>query len=61
MPKIIFINRFFFPDHSATSQMLTDLAFELADELDNLEIHIVTSRQQYDDPGAQLKKKGNSQ
>ena len=28
--KIIFLNRFFYPDHSATSQMLSDLAFALA-------------------------------
>lgn len=28
--KIVFINRFFFPDHSATSQLLTDVAFHLA-------------------------------
>ena len=25
MKRIIFLNRFFFPDHSATSQILTDL------------------------------------
>jgi hypothetical protein len=28
--KIIFVNRYFFPDHSATSQILSDLAFNLA-------------------------------
>ncbi|HEY1246144.1 MAG TPA: hypothetical protein VGF29_15065, partial [Hyphomicrobiaceae bacterium] len=28
--KLIFVNRFFHPDHSATSQMLSDLAFALA-------------------------------
>lgn len=28
--KLIFLNRYFFPDHSATSQMLTDLALHLA-------------------------------
>jgi len=32
MAKIIFINRFFYPDQSATSLMLTDLAFSLAEE-----------------------------
>ena len=50
--KIIFINRYFYPDHSATSQILTDLAFFLADQ--GREVHIITSRQRYDDPTAQL-------
>jgi colanic acid biosynthesis glycosyl transferase WcaI len=53
-PKLIFINRYFYPDHSATSQMLTDLAFGLA-KMDNQQaIHIVTSRQRYDDASAKL-------
>ena len=30
MKRAIFLNQFFFPDHSATSQILTDLAFHLA-------------------------------
>ena len=30
MPKIVFLNRYFYPDHSATSQMVSDLAFYLA-------------------------------
>ena len=25
--RVIFLNRYFYPDHSATSQMLSDLAF----------------------------------
>ena len=56
MKKIIFINRYFYPDHSATSHMLSDLAFGLANKLEDAEIHIVTSRQRYDDSGAQLDK-----
>ncbi|MCF6354598.1 MAG: hypothetical protein L3J26_05760 [Candidatus Polarisedimenticolaceae bacterium] len=28
--KVVFLNRFFYPDRSATSQFLTDLAFHLA-------------------------------
>ncbi len=56
MSKIIFINRFFYPDHSATSQMLTDLVFGLVEGIDDEEIHIVTSRQQYDTPDALLEK-----
>lgn len=50
--KIVFINRFFFPDHSATSQMLTDLAFHLAKT--GVAVHVITSRQGYDDPNATL-------
>jgi colanic acid biosynthesis glycosyl transferase WcaI len=50
--RIIFINRFFYPDHSATSQMLTDLAFALADR--GHRITVVTSRLTYDDPEARL-------
>jgi glycosyltransferase involved in cell wall biosynthesis len=46
------MNRFFFPDHSATSQMLTDLAFHLASC--GIEVRVVTSQQRYDDPGADL-------
>lgn len=52
MSKTIFVNRFFYPDHSATSQLLTDLAIALA--ADGREIHIVTGRQAYDDPYAAL-------
>jgi colanic acid biosynthesis glycosyl transferase WcaI len=51
-PRIIFLNRFFFPDHSATSQMLGDLAFHLA-EYGN-DVRVITSRQRYDDPHAGL-------
>ena len=29
-PAIVFLNRFFYPDESATAQMLSDLAFDLA-------------------------------
>jgi len=56
MKKIIFINRYFYPDHSATSQMLSDLAFGLAEKPENKEIHIVTSRQRYDDAAVQVSK-----
>ena len=50
--RIIFLNRFFFPDHSATSQILTDLALHLAGC--GIEVRVVTSRQRYDDPDANL-------
>ena len=45
--KIIFINRFFYPDQSATSQLLSDLVFDLAK--DHNAIHVITSRMQIDD------------
>jgi len=50
--KVFFINRFFYPDHSATSQLLTDLACHLAQS--NLDVGVVTSRQAYDNPDAVL-------
>jgi colanic acid biosynthesis glycosyl transferase WcaI len=52
MPRLIFVNRYFFPDHSATSQILSDLAFDLAGA--GREVHVVTSRQIYDDAKADL-------
>jgi glycosyltransferase involved in cell wall biosynthesis len=50
--QIIFVNRYFYPDHSATSQMLSDLAFALAKSGNS--ISIITSRQLYDIPETQL-------
>jgi colanic acid biosynthesis glycosyl transferase WcaI len=52
MRRLIFINRFFAPDHSATSQILSDLAFDLAGA--GREVCLVTSRQIYDDSKAAL-------
>ncbi len=51
-PKIVFVNRYFYPDQSATSQMLTDLASALAE--DGFDIQVICSRQRYDDAGARL-------
>ena len=50
--KIVFVNRFFYPDHSATSQLLTDLAFHQAKT--GVGVHVIASRQVYDDPNATL-------
>jgi colanic acid biosynthesis glycosyl transferase WcaI len=50
--KVVFVNRYFFPDESATSRMLTDLAFRLA--ACGIRISVVTSRQLYDQPRAAL-------
>src|SRR5690348_17281726 len=46
--KLIFVNRYFHPDHSATSQMLSDLAFALAER--GQAVCVITSRQRYDAP-----------
>ena len=50
--RVIFLNRYFYPDHSATSQMLSDLAFFLAGA--GAEVCVVTSCQRYDDAAAVL-------
>ena len=52
MTQHIFVNRFYYPDISATSQMLTDLASTLS--ANGLQIVIVTSRGRYDNPSAKL-------
>ncbi|MCB1484144.1 MAG: glycosyltransferase family 4 protein, partial [Hyphomicrobiaceae bacterium] len=49
---VIFVNRFFYPDHSATSQMLSDLAFALAEKDET--VIVITSRLRYDDPAVRL-------
>lgn len=50
--RLYFINRYFYPDHSATSQMLSDLVFALADR--GHQITVITSRLSYDDPTMRL-------
>ena len=50
--KLVFVNRFFYPDHSATSQLLTDLALHLAKS--GRAVFVVTGRQVYDDPTVAL-------
>lgn len=52
MRRLIFVNRYFFPDHSATSQILSDLAFHLA--ATGREVHVVTSTQLYEQPTVSL-------
>lgn len=52
MSKTIFVNRYFYPDHSATSQLLTDLAFDLASR--GQDIHVITGCQLYGNPQASL-------
>jgi glycosyltransferase involved in cell wall biosynthesis len=50
--RLVFVNRFFHPDHSATSQILSDLCFALAAR--GHDVHVVTSRLRYDDPSLAL-------
>jgi glycosyltransferase involved in cell wall biosynthesis len=50
--RVVLVNRYFHPDHSATSQMAEDLAFFLADR--GWEVTAITSRQIYDAPRASL-------
>jgi glycosyltransferase involved in cell wall biosynthesis len=50
--RIVFVNRYYDPDQSATSQMLTDLARGLA--AGGYETHVVCSRQLYDNAAMRL-------
>ena len=52
--RIWFVNRFFWPDHSATSQIVSDLAFHLAGS--GHDVGVITSRGLYDEPDAVLPK-----
>lgn len=50
--RIVFVNRFYRPDHSATAQILTDLAEALAAR--GWHVTVITSRLRYDDPAVRL-------
>lgn len=50
--RVVFVNRYFHPDHSATSQMVSDLAFHLASR--GWSVGAITSRQRYDEANARL-------
>ena len=52
VPRVVFVNRYFHPDQSATSRMLSDLAFRLAER--GVSVAVVTSRQLYENPRAAL-------
>ena len=52
MKRVFFLNRFYWPDHSATSQLVGDLAPYLVSC--GHDVHVITSRQLYDDPSARL-------
>jgi colanic acid biosynthesis glycosyl transferase WcaI len=55
--KLVFVNRFFDPDESATSQLLTDLSRGLA--AGGLPVHVLCSRQLYTNPNANLQPREN--
>lgn len=50
--KIVLINRYFYPDLSATSQMASDMAFAMARR--GYDIRVLTSRQRYECPQERL-------
>jgi glycosyltransferase involved in cell wall biosynthesis len=49
---VVFVNRYFHPDESATSRLLSDLSFRLVER--GIDVAIVTSRQLYEDENARL-------
>jgi len=52
MPSIIFINRYFYPDHSATSQLLSDLVFHIGES--DKKVQVITGRYLYDSSDIEL-------
>lgn len=48
-PRLIFVNRFFHPDHSSTAQILSEVAFDLAK--DGRRVSVVTGRRRYEGGG----------
>lgn len=47
--RVIFVNKYFYPDISATSRMLSGIVFELAQQ--GFAITVVTGQSAYQDPG----------
>ncbi|MDX2156959.1 MAG: glycosyltransferase family 4 protein [Hyphomicrobiaceae bacterium] len=50
--RIHFVNRYFFPDHSATSQILSGVVFDLAER--GYDVRVTTGYQLYENASAQL-------
>lgn len=46
--QLIFVNRYYWPDESATSQMLSDVATGLAAAIPDLDVCVITSRMRYE-------------
>ena len=55
--RVIFLNRFFYPDHAPTAELLSDLAFALAER--GFDVSVITSRQHYDKADAELLRREN--
>ena len=50
--RIIFLNRFFYPDHAPTSELLSDITFALCDR--GFDVSVITSRQSYEQAKTEL-------
>lgn len=50
--RLVFVNRYYHPDHSATAQLLTDLAAACVGS--DRSVMVITSRQRYDHASADL-------
>ena len=50
--RVIFLNRFFYPDHAPTAELLSDVAFALAER--GFDVSVITSRQGYEKADAEL-------
>ena len=44
--RVLFLNRYFYPDHAPTSVLLSDLAFALSQQ--GIQIAVITSRLRYE-------------
>jgi colanic acid biosynthesis glycosyl transferase WcaI len=55
--RVVFVNRYFHPDESATSRLLSDLAFRLVER--GIEVAVVSSRQLYEDRHGRLPPREN--
>ena len=55
--RVIFLNRFFYPDHSPTGELLSDVAFALAER--GFDVSVITSRQRYDKADPSFLGEGN--
>ena len=52
--RVVFLNRFFFPDHAPTGVLVSDLAFFLRHH--NIDVAVISSRARYGGDGAPLPK-----
>lgn len=50
--RLVFVNRLFYPDSSATSQLLSDLAFAVANK--SFDVRVITSRRKRESGEAEL-------